>query len=365
MLVLLSVLMFLVPAAFSMLIHSCLRHGEVETKRKIFLFVLYLVIINLLTFAISFVRGVRTLDFTNMTMSYRLKYIGLGCTMGFLLPFAVCLATEDIITIGGFKRYITRFLKDMRKYLPYALWSAKADLQAEVASSYLNWMWWLIEPVCNMVIYTIIFGVVFNVAEQYFSIFVFIGLTMWGFFSRTVSGSVDLLRMNKDIITKVYMPKYIILLSKMFVNFFKMMVSFVVIVIMMVFFRVPVNSSLLWCVPVFIILFMFTFGVSTIMLHYGVYVNDLGYITGILLQMMMYFTGVFYSIANQAPEPFGVILETFNPMAFFISAMRGALIYRTSPAVSALGVWSIVSLVTMMLGIFTIYSNENSYVKVL
>ena len=365
MLMLLSILMFFLPAMFSLVIHSCLRHGELSGKRKIVFFFVYLFITNAITFTVSYLRGVKALHFADMTVSYRLKYMGLGCVLGFVLPFFICLLAEDVITIGGFKRYIIRFIKDIKKYLPYALWSAKADLQAEVASSYLNWMWWLIEPVCMMIIYTLIFGVVFSASEAYFPLFVFIGLTMWGFFSRCLSGSVNMVRFNKDIITKIYMPKYILLLSKMFVNFFKMMVSFGVIVIMMIIYRVPVNLSLLWVPLVFLVLFLFTFGVSSIMMHYGVYVSDLGYITGIVLQMMMYLTGVFYSLANQVPEPFGPILEAFNPVAFIISAMRQALIYRTAPMLWMLGVWGLISVVLIALGVFTIYSNENAYVKVI
>ncbi|WP_242856544.1 ABC transporter permease [Butyrivibrio sp. AE2032] len=329
------------------------------------LFFVYLALINSVTYLVSYFRGIKHLDFVGMTTSYRLKYMGLGCVLGFLMPFVVCLLTEDIITIGGFVRYIGRFFKDIRKYLPYAIWSAKADLQAEVATSYLNWMWWLIEPVCSMLIYTLIFGVVFHASEDYFTVFVFVGISMWSFFSRSLSASVDIVRWNKDIVTKVYMPKYILLLSKMFSYFFKMLVSFGVIILMMIFFRVPISINVLWSIPAFVLLFLFTFGVSSIMMHYGVFVSDLGYITGILLQMMMYLTGVFYSLSNQVPEPYGIILETFNPVAYVMSVMRNALLYRTAPDISTMVLWLIVSLVLISLGVFTVYSNENSYVKVI
>lgn len=361
----LSAVMLIAPAVFSIIVHMCLKHGEVETKKKVVLFAVYLIIINAFAYTISYIRGIKGLDFANMTVSYRLKYIGVGSILGLIMPFIVCLFTDDVITIGGFKRYAIRFFGDMRKYFSYALWSARADLRAEVATSYLNWLWWLIEPICLMLIYTFIFGIVFRASEDYFAIFVFVGLTMWGFFSRSLNASVDLVRANKEIVTKIYMPKYIILLSKMFTYFFKMMVSFGVIVIMMIVYRVPINLNVLWIIPVFLVLFLFTFGVSTIMMHYGVFVSDLGYITGIVLQMMMYMTGVFYSLTNQVPEPFGTILETFNPIAFIISAMRQALLYRTTPMIGGLAVWGILSCILIALGVFTIYSNENAYVKVI
>ena len=144
-----------------------------------------------------------------------------------------------------------------------------------------------------------------------------------------------------------------------------MLVSFGVIVLMMIVYKVPINLNVLWTPLILIILFLFTFGVGSIMMHYGVYVNDLGYITGIVLQMMMYLTGVFYSVAKRIPEPFGKILESFNPVACIISSMRACLIYCTKPAISLLVVWTLISLVLIVLGIFTIYSNENSYVKVI
>ena len=361
----LNIAMFIIPAIFSVIIHDYLRHGEVPARKKAILFLVYIILINLITYCISYFRGVKGFNFEEMTLSYRLKYMGLGGVLGFVMPFIVCLFTEDIITIGGFVRYAKRLVKDLKKYMPYAIWSAKADLGAEVASSYLNWLWWLIEPFCMMIIYTIIFGIVFKASEDYFPIFIFTGITMWGFFSRSVNGSVDTVRRGKDIITKVYMPKYILLLSKMFVNAFKMLVSFGVIFLMMIVFRVPVSLHILSVVPILIVLFLFTFGVGSIMMHYGVYVNDLGYITGIVLQMLMYLSGIFYSVAKRIPEPFGAILESFNPVACIISSMRSVMIYSSAPAYGLLAVWALISLILIALGIFTVYSNENSYVKVI
>ena len=361
----LNIAMFVVPGLFSVIIHNYLRHGEVITKKRLILFIVYTILINLITFSVSYARGVKGFYFAEMTLSYRLKYMGLGGVLGFVMPFIVCLLTEDVITLGGFIRYAKRLGSDLKRYMPYAIWAAKADLGAEVASSYLNWLWWLIEPFCMMIIYTIIFGIVFKASEDYFPIFIFTGITMWGFFSKSVNGSVDTVRHGKDIITKVYMPKYILLLSKMFVNAFKMLVSFGVILLMMIVFRVPVSLYILWVIPILIILFLFTFGVGSIMMHYGVYVNDLGYITGIVLQMLMYLSGVFYSVAKRIPEPFGAILESFNPVACIISSMRSALMYRSAPAYGLLAVWTFISLILIALGIFTVYSNENSYVKVI
>lgn len=357
--------MFCIPPLFALVIHNYLRHGEMTGKRKVVFYMVYFCVINLFSLGISCLRGVKGIVFADMTMTYKIKYTGLGIVCGFVMPFPVCLLTEDVITFGGIKRYSVRFVRDIRKYLPYAVRSAKADLRSEVSNSYLDWMWWLIEPFCMMLIYTLIFGVVFHASERYFPVFIFIGITMWGFFSRSVSGSVNTVRGSKGIITKIYMPKYILLLSRMFVNGFKMMVSFGVVLMMMLFFRVHVNWSILYAFPIILVLFLFTFGIGTIMMHYGVYVSDLGYITGIVLSMLMYFTGTFYDVAKRIPRPFGEMLVKLNPVAFLISSMRGVMLYGTAPLAGMLLLWGGISVILIALGAFTIYSNENAYVKII
>lgn len=357
--------MFIIPSAFALLIHNYLRHGEMSIKRRVVFGILYFILLNGIVLFISWIRGIKGLNFTSMTLSYKLKYGVLGIVLGFVIPFPMCLLTEDQITLGRLKRYSTRFINDIKKYAGYALRSAKSDLRSEVANSYLDWLWWMIEPVCTMLIYALIFGVVFKASEQYFPIFIFIGITMWGFFSRSISGSVNTVRMNRGIITKIYMPKYILLFAKMLVNGFKMLVSFGVIGMMMILFKVIPSVYILYSVPILLVLFLLTLGIGMIMMHYGVYVSDLGYITGIVLNMMMYTTGTFYDIAKRFPEPFGVLLEQYNPVAFLIASMRKALLYGQAPSWGLLLFWGFVSLGLIALGAFTIYSNENAYVKVI
>lgn len=363
--ILLNIAMLIVPPIFAWIIHIYLRHGDMSTKRKLIFVIVYFVLINFIAIATTYLRGIGGLNFNNMTLTFRIKYIGFGCVLGIVVPFVVCLLTEDQITFGGLKRYAIRFISDIKKYFPYAIRSARSDLKSEVANAYLDWLWWLIEPICMMLIYTLIFGAIFNASEQYYPVFIFIGITLWGFFSRNISASVDMVRNNKGIITKIYMPKYILLLSKMFVNGFKMLVSLAVVLVMMIIFRVTPTVNIIFAIPVLLVFFMFTFGFGTILMHYGVFVNDLGYITGIVLSMLMYLTGVFYSISRRFPEPYGSVLEQYNPVAFLIATIRNALLYGQAPNWGILGLWTFVSAVMIALGAFTIYSNENAYVKVI
>lgn len=258
-----------------------------------------------------------------------------------------------------------RFIRDVRKYFHYIVFAARSQLRSEVVNSYLDWVWWILEPFCNMIVYTIIFGYVFNAAEPYFPIFLFIGISMWAFFSKTLTASVKLIKSNKAIVTKVYIPKQMLLLKLMFVNAFKMLLSFIIIFVMMLVYRVPAGLSVFYALPSLIILFVFTYGVACFLMHYGVYVEDLAYIVTILMSMLMYFTGIFYSIENRMPEPFGHILSLYNPVACLITVMRNALLYGKNSSPMVLGVWFLASVLIAATGTQLIYKNENSYVKVI
>lgn len=256
-------------------------------------------------------------------------------------------------------------IKDIKNYWNYMIYSTKSRLKAEVANSYLNWIWWILEPFCFMLIYTVIFGYIFESGEQYFPVYIFIGNTMWAFFSKTIASSVTMIRNNEMIIAKVYIPKYILLIVEMMVNGFKMLVSFGLTAIMMVIFRIPINFNILYVLPIMLVFFLVTFGIGSIVMHGGVYIDDLAHVTGIFLNMMMYFTGIFFSIENCVPEPFCSVLGIGNPVAFLLTSTREAVMYKTTPDLLILGIWFVIALVLSAVGIRTIYKNENTYVKIM
>ena len=125
-----------------------------------------------------------------------------------------------------------RLIKDWRRYWPYTKYAAKSGLKSEVASSHLSWLWWILDPILFMLVYWFIFMVIFGQKKEYFHIFVFVGLSMWNLFNKTVSGSVRIVAANRAVVTKVYIPKYFLIIVLLCENLFKMMISFGIVIIM-------------------------------------------------------------------------------------------------------------------------------------
>lgn len=258
-----------------------------------------------------------------------------------------------------------RLIRDLKKYRWYLLYSAKSELREEVAGSYLNWLWWILDPLLFMLMYMFIVRIVFKSSEEYFSAFVMVGLTVWNFFNKSVQGSVNLIRKNKSVISKIYLPKYILILTKLFVLMFKMFVSVLLIFALMIITKVPFTWHIIHAVPVLFVLVIVTFGISTIIMHFGVFVRDLSNVVAVLLKLVFYMTGVFYSISLRVPKPYGRILLKINPVAFLTDALRGAMLYGKPPNYFYLGIWFIIGLALCVAGVTAVYKYENSYAKVI
>lgn len=258
-----------------------------------------------------------------------------------------------------------RFREDLRKYWKYTQYAAKSQLKSEVASSYLNWLWWILDPLLFMLVYTFIALVVFKKSVEYFPVFVFIGLTCWNFFNKCVLGSVKVVKNNRQIVTKVYIPKFLLVVQKMLVNGFKMVISFALVLIMMVIYQVPVTWKILYFFPIMLVLILLTFGFSNIMLHFGVFVDDLQNVMTVVLRLIFYMSGIFYSISHTVPEPYQTILLKCNPVAFIMDSLRRCMLYSQMPGRKLIIIWGLIGLILSFISVKIVYKYENSYVKVI
>ena len=261
--------------------------------------------------------------------------------------------------------YMKKFFYNVKKYYKYAIRSAKAELKSEVAGSYLNWLWWIIEPLCFMLIYTFIFSFVFKSGEDNFPIFVFIGQIIWDFFNRMISGSVKLISSNRGLVTKVYIPKYILLLSKSFTYIFKMIISFIITLLLMLIMHVPFTFNMVLVLPIFIVIYIISFGIGLLIMHFGVYVDDLSNLIRIILKMVFYFSGIFYNINKRIPGTLGKLLLYINPIAFVISELRNVLLYNNNINILILLGYLSIGCLLCIIGVHTIHKNENNYAKLI
>lgn len=256
-----------------------------------------------------------------------------------------------------------RFVSDLQRYSRYILYSARCTLMQEVADSFLNWVWLILNPVLFMLVYAFVQICVFGSTAQYLASFVFIGLTCWNFFNACVSSSVRMIKRYQGIISKIYVPKFVFLLSNMLVNGFKMLISFALVIVSIVTYGIPFSVTMLWCIPYLILLFLITFGISCILLHVGVFVDDLSNIVSIALRMLFFLSGIFYDLEGKLGGTLGFVMERLNPTAHIILQMRRVMLYGGNPSLIWFFAWLVAALILCAFGVHLIYKYERRYVK--
>ena len=180
-----------------------------------------------------------------------------------------------------------------------------------------------------------------------------------------INGSVKLIITNRDLVTKVYIPKYILLLSKSFTYIFKMGISLLITFGLMLFQGVTFSWHIIFIIPIFIVLYLFSFGVGMILMHFGVTLNDLANLTNISLRMVFYLSGIFYNINERVKGQLKYFLLRLNPVAFCMNELRKTMLQNSLPSFLGLFVWLLISIILCYIGIHLIHKNENSYAKVI
>lgn len=264
------------------------------------------------------------------------------------------------------KHALKKYISDIKKYRKYVFAKAKTDLKTDVAGSYLGWLWWILDPLFFMLIYTFVSVIVFKTTEPYFSAFVFVGSTVFKLFDKTIKKGIRLVPSNRTIIKNIYIPKPIMLLSSLCVSCFESCISFALVAISMFLYKVPLTYHCFQFIPLAILLVILCYGCGMIMMHCGVFIEDLYNVVNIALNFMMYLSGVFFSIPNRITNTFlQTCLLKFNPIAFIIEQLRGSLLYGRGLDVNVYLIWFAIAICINIFGLRLVYKNENTYVKML
>lgn len=213
--------------------------------------------------------------------------------------------------------------KEIYKYRELLRNLVLRDLKVRYKRSVIGFIWVMLHPLLMMLILYIVFSELFKVSIPNFSAYLISGIILWGFFSQSTSAAVISFIGNSNLIKKVYIPKAILPLSTILSAFAHFL--FAMIPLFAIFFITGVHISFnVYLLPViFVMIAMFSFGISLILATATVFFHDVRYIYEVLLLAWMYMTPIFYP-ESIVPERYMLILE-LNPFYYFISVFRGSL----------------------------------------
>lgn len=202
-------------------------------------------------------------------------------------------------------------------------------LRARYKGSVLGFLWTFLNPLLQLLVYTVVFSLILRPGVDNFAMYLFVALIPWLFFSGSITDSTACILANGSLVKKVYFPRSIVPISTVMVNFINMLLTFIIVFIALYITGFPLTIYTLYLPVLFIVQFIITLGISFIVACVSVYFRDLQHIIGIVVMMWFYLTPIIYDISIVPDNVRAVFL--LNPMTSIVTAYRELLYYRTTP----------------------------------
>lgn len=226
--------------------------------------------------------------------------------------------------------------------------NVKKEIRGRYKNSILGVFWTFLNPLLQLAVYALIFPLILKTTQQYYTIFVCIGLIPWTFFTTTVSQSAYTIIANGNIIKKVYFPREILPLSVVTSGMINFFISTIIIIAFCFGYGLGLTKYIVFYPIVLIIQFILQLGIAFILSAVTVYFRDLEHFVQIILQVMFYATPIVYG-KDAIPEAFKFIIN-LNPMAHIINAYRAIFYDQTIPDMKILAILFVLSVLFCIIG---------------
>lgn len=226
-------------------------------------------------------------------------------------------------------------LKEIYAYRQMINSLVRRDLRGRYKGSVLGFLWTFINPLLQLLVFTLVFSVIMKAGYEQYYLFLFVALVPWMFFAASVQdGSTSILR-EKEMVKKIYFPREVLPIATVTSGFINMLLTFIVTFIVIAISGRGFNPLALLCLPiVMIVQYVLCLGVALIVAALTVYLRDLQYILGILVMALQYLTPVMYG-SEMVPD-WALTIFNLNPLTHVIGIYRTILYYKEVPDLTSL-----------------------------
>lgn len=226
-------------------------------------------------------------------------------------------------------------LKEIYAYREMIYSLVRKDLRGRYKGSLLGFFWTFLNPLLQLIVYTIVFSTIMRMGIEKYYLFLFVALIPWIFFSTSVTGGSSCIIAQQSLVTKIYFPREVIPIAHVTGAFVNMLYCFIIVFIVVFVAGVRINPLAVLCLPVIMIIqYILALGIAMLVSAVTVYFRDLEHILGIITMAWMYLTPVIYPI-DMVPEKYYTIFM-LNPMTPITIAYRKILYYGTIPEMGTL-----------------------------
>jgi ABC-type polysaccharide/polyol phosphate export permease len=220
-------------------------------------------------------------------------------------------------------------------------------LQNEIRNYSLGFFWWFIDPLVNTAIFYVLTTVIMHVRDENVALYLLIGLLVFRFLQSAITGGAGSLRPAFRLSQRIYLPKYVFVVSDVLAEAFKFLVgTAVVIALLLLLGRGDISLPHLALVTV--VAFLFSLGCASIVSVFVSLITDLQIVIQYGFRLLFFISGTFFML-DQVPEQWRTVF-LLNPFALLIHEYRSALLLPDAPNYGLLAVLTVVSLALLAIG---------------
>lgn len=223
-----------------------------------------------------------------------------------------------------------RFIKNLKKNKFLFEELVSRDFKEKYKRTILGMFWSVLSPIMHLAIISLVMTKFFAGDIPHYIIYLFCGTLVMSFFRESTIGGMNSLMANRNIITKINVPKYMFLLSKnvsSLINFFLTLCVFFVFCIID---RITFGPQFFMLFFAIVCLVTFNVGVGLILSALFVFFKDVSYFYDVFLVLLNYLSAIFYKI-----DSFSVNIQRaflLNPIYVYIHYFRVIVIDGNIPS---------------------------------
>ncbi len=252
-------------------------------------------------------------------------------------------------------------LQTFARYRSLLVHLIERDFKVKYRRSVLGILWSLLSPLLMMIVLTLVFSELFRFEIENYAAYVLSGQLIFNFFSECTSTAMSSMIGSANLIHKVYVPKYIFPLEKAMFAFVNLLISCIALIGVVLVTGVPFTLNMLYFPVTFILIFIFGLGVGLILASLAVFFRDVMHFYGVFITALTYLTPVFYPAKDVLSET-QMFYMNFNPMYWYVSMFRNAILYDLPPSVDQIIVCSLVALVSLFIGLVVFKKSQDKFI---
>ena len=255
---------------------------------------------------------------------------------------------------------MSTYIQNFQKFRPLLSELIARDIKTKYRKSILGVLWTILNPLFMMIVLSVVFSNLFRFDIEYFPVYLLSGQLIFNFFSESTTNAMSAIIANAPLIKKIYVPKYMFVISRIFSSSINLLASFTALIFVMLAMRVDLHYTVLLVpIPLIFIIF-FSLGIGLILSAIAVKFRDIVHLYSVFVTALMYLTPVIYPMSI-LPEWLEKIV-LINPITNILIMFRDVMMNNTVPGIASIGIAIVETAIALALGLYVFYKSQDTFI---